>query len=342
LLANQLNEIWDLSSGLGSLAYCKAECDKEFLDFQLLIFKTLAAVPVVVHIWGNYKLFKNFIGRIEQSFVKNRLCEPKPFVFFQNVFVDRRRNLYLSVNRPWQPVLLKSSRALTQVKGLTLVFQSYGPIICKLVEPLLVNKFTSFVNQDVSIFCFSPALVLNNLLHRLVMSMLVQMRFKLGILPTKRLIGNVVRIESTDDVIIEFKPGVSVFPFLDQTVVMATVSGAQVNNDTGQFVLEVFRAGDFIKNHLPILVEIVNRQIVRLHFAYQILSLDMLLTVLLQIKLHWKLTVVIDFEFCHRVKIEFKPLQLEEEYVWEAFDRCPLERVAFDLAFFAEIGIVSF
>ena len=174
------------------------------------------------------------------------------------------------------------------------------------------------------------------------MSMLVQVRFKLWILPTKRFLRNVVRIESTYEVIIEFKPGVSVLSFFDQTIVMATVSGSQVNNDTSQFVLEVFRAGDFIKNHFPILVEIINRQVVLFHFSYKILPLDMLLTVLLQIKLHWKLAIIIDFEFCHSVEIEFKPLQLEEEYIREAFYSCPLKRVAFDLAFLAKVCIVSF
>ena len=122
LFSNQFNEIWDLGSGLGSLAYGKAEGDEEFLYSQLFIFETFAAVPVVVHIWGDYKLFKNFVGRIEQGFIENRFYEPKPFVFLQNILVDCWRNLYLSVHSPWQPILLESSRALAKVKALPLVF----------------------------------------------------------------------------------------------------------------------------------------------------------------------------------------------------------------------------
>jgi hypothetical protein len=67
----------------------------------------------------------------------------------------------------------------------------------------------------------------------------------------------------------------------------------------------------------------------------------MLLTVLLQIKLHRELAVVIDFKFSHRVKIEFKSLQFQEQDVWEAFNRCSLKRVAFYLALFTEVGVVS-
>jgi hypothetical protein len=104
------------------LAYGKAEGDEEFLYSQLFIFETFTAVPVVVHIWGDYKFFKNFVGRIEQGFIKNRFYEPKPLVFLQNILVYCRRNLDLSVHSPWQPVLLESSRALAQVKALPLVF----------------------------------------------------------------------------------------------------------------------------------------------------------------------------------------------------------------------------
>lgn len=84
------------------------------------------------------------------------------------------------------------------------------------------------------------------------------MGFELGILPTKRFIGDVVGVESTHQVVIKFKPRVSVFPFFYKTVVMTTVSGAHVDNNPCQFVLEVFGASNFIVSNFPVFVEIVS------------------------------------------------------------------------------------
>lgn len=101
---------------------------------------------------------------------------------------------------------------------------------------------------------------------------------------------------------------------------MAAVSSTLVDHNSSQRVLKVLTCLSFVEDDALVFIEVVNVQGFLFHFADEVLPFYVLLAVLCHVEVHRELTIVVELRFRHRVKVEFKALELDKKNVGQAFD----------------------
>ncbi len=120
--------------------------------------------------------------------------------------MDGRCNLNLTVNGYRQTTLVKLCKreALCHLQVFVLLHDTV--IIGVLVEPLLVNKAYSLVDQNVSILGFVATLVLQDLLHGGVVRILIHLGLPIFVFSSKAFSRDLLGIEVDHLSVIEFIP----------------------------------------------------------------------------------------------------------------------------------------
>jgi hypothetical protein len=92
---------------------------------------------------------------------------------------------------------------------------------------------------------------------------------------------------------------------------------------------------------LLILIQVILRQILILHFLNQVLPGKLLLTERGHIEIHWEFTVIVNFNFLKGVEVKLKSFEDQEQSVGHSLDRASLESAHFLLALLTVVGVVS-
>jgi len=189
-----------------------------------------------------------------------------------------------------------------------------------------------------------PASVLKCLDHCGVVRMLTDLCFKVLVLATKRLARDVVLVKLLDFFVIEAEPRIVVvqaLAILDVAVVMPRLSRARVHHNSLEFEVVIRLCNLAVQNDLLLFCKILQSQALLLHLLKQFIARYHFLTVRAHIKLHREAAVIIDFEFRHRVIVEFEAAKHEEEHVRESFDRVALQCVPLAFTAVTEVSVVA-
>ena len=108
-----------------------------------------------------------------------------------------------------------------------MVLEDHRVVVCELIEVLLINEAVALVDQDVSVLGLVSSLVVQDLLHAWVMSVMRDLRFPVLILTTECLLGDVPWIEMHNMCVIELVPLaifiLALFSILNECVVVASL-----------------------------------------------------------------------------------------------------------------------
>ena len=141
--------------------------------------------------------------------------------------MDRRGYLDLTIYGDWQSARIEEVRGGAFVGTWLLVIQNHAVVVCKLVELFLVDKAEALVNEDVGVLRLVSPLVVNNLLHSRVVSILLNLCLPVLILATKSFLGDLLRVEMHHLCVIELVPFsifiFALFSIFDECIVMASL-----------------------------------------------------------------------------------------------------------------------
>lgn len=130
--------------------------------------------------------------------------------------------------------------------------------------------------------------------------------------------------------VVKLEPVFGFFSILDVRVVVSVVCEPEMNDNSLQFILVIFRG---VINKYLFISKLI---IVLLCFS------KVVLRVFLQIKLVRKLAKVIDFSLRHRLIVKIKPLESNNKMIWQLFNADSLYCCYLLTASIAVIGIFAF
>lgn len=136
---------------------------------------------------------------IKELPVEDESSQPESSVFLEDLLVDSWCDLDLAVNSDRQTAGVELTQRISILKDDFL-------IICVLIEPLLVNKAESLIDQNVRVLCLVSVRVLHQLLHRWVVCILLHIGFIIVVFATEALFWDLFGVEMLDLSIIELVP----------------------------------------------------------------------------------------------------------------------------------------
>ena len=355
--ANDTYQVWDLSTNAGPERHRQRKCHDVLQNLVLIVGAGYASLSHdlqvdtprrrVILIRLKAEAAEDFKTLVQELAIEDEPGQPEALVLLQYSLVDLWRDLDLAIDSVWESTSVEEVQGGTFIGAWRLVRQHHTIVVGKLVEPLLVDEAEAFVNENVGVLGFVPALVLNDLLHGRIVGILAYLRLPVLILTAKGLLWDLLWVKVCNMSVIELIPHaipivLTLFSVFDEGVVMAGLGRAIVDNHSLQLVLEVCVCDGSLHPESLVEAEIFGRHILLLHLIDKVLPADSLLAVRLHVKVSREGAVVVHFVLLHGIEVELKAFQLEEEYIGKVLDRASLQSISLNLAFLAEVCVISF
>lgn len=215
-------------------------------------------------------------------------------------------------------------------------------VIKYLIDLLIVYIVRSFIYKNISILYLSLDLIY--FLSKLaIIGEFLDVLHYIFIITTECFMRNVSGIERLNNMVIEFEPlfiwGLSI---LNEWVVVSLLSCAHMDHNSLKIIVVVLIRNLSVEDSLVFFIQFIFSNVLFFHFLNDILLWKVVLTILIHIQLVRKFAVVVNFELCHSVKVEFKPFKHKDQDIRHSFDATPFQSVYLLVTLFTEVSIITF
>ena len=259
-LPDDLDQEGDLGPVVCSEGHCQREGDNVLQNLELVVIrvdssrvhqlKVGASCSHIVVVNSEDVASEDVQTLVEELAVEDESREPEPAVFLEDLLVDGRGDLDLTVHCEGETAGVEEVVRCALIRVLAFVLGHHAVVIGKFVELFLVDETKTLIDQNIGVFGLVASLVVDDLLHGGIVLVLFYLGLPVLVLSAESLIRDLAWIKVCHMSIIELVPlcilFLAFFSILDEGVVVARIRGAVMHDDALELVLEVLVRHDAV------------------------------------------------------------------------------------------------